>query len=384
NSIKEIFEKNGESFFRQLESDAARALSAEMDAVIACGGGMIHAPGAIETLKQGGGVSFFLDAPFEVLKQRIKDFSTRPLFKNPASAQALYNARQPVYKKYADHIVDREKLDIEAAVQSIIKILAGAEKKKNIVIGLPAAHSLSPRLHNAGYKALGIEDIFSFEYKEVALPELENFIQAAKKEYTGVSVTMPLKTKIMKYLDALDISAQKTGAVNTVLNTNGFLTGYNTDYRGVLYALGGVKGKTVVVLGAGGAARAALYALKDARKIYLHNRTLERALETAKIFGAEVLDQENLKLISGADIIINATSAGMDGVSLPPGAQYLKQGQTLLEMIYKPNPTPLAVLAAAKGLNVITGEKMLLGQALEQFRIFTGLPAPQRAMGSVL
>lgn len=384
-SVREIFEKKGEKYFRKLEFNAARALAdGGADAVIASGGGMINAPGALEALKKGGGVCFFLDAPFEILKTRIKNFTTRPLFKNHVSARALYNARQHIYKGYADHIIHRGKLDIGGTVQAIIKTLAGAAKKKNVVIGSPVAHSLSPRLHKAGYKALGVEKIFSFGYKEVTVTELRDFMRHTRKEYNGLSVTMPLKTEIIKYLDALEPAARKINAVNTVVNKNGFLTGYNTDYQGVLYALGNVKGKTAVVLGAGGAARAALYALKDARQIYLYNRTLRHAREAAKIFGAEVLDDKNLKLISRADIIINATSAGMDGVSRPPGAEYLKAGQTLLEMIYKPNPTPLAALATLKCLTVITGEKMLLGQALEQFKIFTGLPAPEKAIKEVL
>jgi len=383
-SVREIFEKKGENFFRELELNAARVLASETGAVISCGGGMINSAAAMDALKSDGGVCCFLDAPFEVLKSRIKNFESRPMFKNPAEAEKLFNTRREKYQKFAEHIIKTENLDVDGSVKEIIKTLAGGTVKKNIIIGSPVAHSLSPKLHGAGYKALGVEDIFSFSYEEVLPAELENFMRRARKEFNGIAVTMPLKTEIIKYLDALDPSAQKTGAVNTVLNKNGFMIGYNTDWAGVHYALGNVTGKTAVVLGAGGAARAALYALKNAQKIFLYNRTPERARSAAEDFGAEFLDDKSLQKISGADIVINATPVGMDGASLPPGAEFLRRGQTLLEMIYKPNPTPLAKLAAAKGLTVITGGKMLLGQALRQFEIFTNLPAPEAAMRSVL
>lgn len=364
-TVAQIFESKGEVFFRRLEAAAAAELAAEKNIVIACGGGIINAPAALANLKVNGGKIIFLNSFFDVIKKRIPDPSSRPLFRNAAAARRLYDARLEKYSAAADHIVDNDGKTVLECAADIAAALG--IKKKNFIIGTPVSHSLSPVMHNAGYRALGIEKVFSYGAHEVGLDGLKDFLSA--RDFDGLSVTMPLKTAIIPLLDEVDGAALKTGAVNTVVNSGGILKGYNTDWLGVAYALGpDIKGKKVALYGAGGAARAALYALKDASEVTIINRDKEKAKKLAGEWGVKCGGGEN------ADVIINATSVN------PLSAEMLNAKQTVFDMVYSPLLTPLVKAAAEKGARVVTGEKMLLGQALKQFELFTGQPAPEDVM----
>ncbi|MFH1284719.1 MAG: shikimate dehydrogenase [Candidatus Peregrinibacteria bacterium] len=268
------------------------------------------------------------------------------------------------------------------------------------ILAYPAGHSLSPAMHNAAFKALGIDAQYGvFEIPEDGLAE---FMEQVKHEpVDGLSVSLPYKEAVIKCLDFLDEDAEKIGAVNTVLNKGGFLWGYNTDFSGAVRAMaegaGSLSGKTVVVLGAGGAARAIAYGLlKDSARVFIKNRTIEKAdkiaAEFSGMFGTEVISipwDDN----RGGDILINATSVwannpnpeelpdfchkdfvGSFGVVMD--ISYGKGGEGFL--------TPLLKIAESLGKTVIAGDKMLLYQAVEQFKIWTGKEAPLEVMRTAL
>jgi shikimate dehydrogenase len=256
------------------------------------------------------------------------------------------------------------------------------------LIGEPVAQSLSPLIHNAGYQALGLNYAYvSFRVKDIR--------QAAEGirglGIRGASVTIPHKTKVIKYLDKLDPVAEKIGAVNTIVNDDGALTGYNTDGEGALEALEEItalKDKKAVLIGAGGAALAITFGLKDRGvKLFVLNRTEARARELAEKVGAEGHgDLKRLAEIASADILINATPVGMwpeVNQSIVP-KELLHNNLTVFDIVYNPRETRLIADARDKGCTIVYGYKMLLYQAAGQFELFTGLKAPLEAMGSAL
>ena len=256
--------------------------------------------------------------------------------------------------------------------------------KKNAVIGHPVAHSLSPVIHNAGYKALGLEGAFTYGYEEVDATTLEAFLARARTDYHGLSVTMPNKTAILGLIDEVEESAGRIGAVNTVVNHKGVLKGFNTDWEGIGYALSlqtTTEGKRIALFGAGGAARAALYALKDAKEIMIVNRDAEKAKALAKAFALPITVHPDLAVMRCADIIINAAAPTAEDFR---DAALLNDGQVVFDMNYSPLRTPLITAAMKRGARTITGEKMLLGQAFRQFELFTGVAAPRDAMREAL
>lgn len=186
--------------------------------------------------------------------------------------------------------------------------MISAKTKICLVIGDPLEHSLSPLVHNAGYKTLGIDDQFVFLAAKVKLKDLLLAVKAMRAlGIRGMSCTMPHKIKIMKYLDKIDKVAQEIGAVNTVVNEEGILKGYNTDWLGGLRPIEKrtkIKGKKIGIIGAGGAARAIIYGLrKKGGKIKIFNRNLKEAEKLAKKFNLQFTTFENLEELKNFDII---------------------------------------------------------------------------------
>jgi shikimate dehydrogenase len=265
------------------------------------------------------------------------------------------------------------------------------EIKICIIIGDPVNHSLSPAMHNKAYEAAGLGDKYIFLPIKVGENNLKNAVQAIRTfGIHGTSVTMPHKEKIVRFLDNLDSSAKAIGAVNTVVNKNGILTGYNTDWLGVTKPLMErtvLKGKKVAVIGAGGVARAAIFGLKkEGADITVFNRTLSKAKKLANIFKCDFSSLKEINLIENFDIIINATSLGMkvksDGGLIPE--KFLNDKQVIFDLIYKPKKTKLIQNAEKKGAKIIFGYEMLLHQGMEQFFLYTGSKAPKAHMLDVL
>jgi shikimate dehydrogenase len=262
------------------------------------------------------------------------------------------------------------------------------------IIGDPVEHSLSPMMHNAAFKKLGLNLVYvAFT---VTPTKLKTALLGAKSlGLRGLNVTMPHKNAVISHLDAVDSTAKAIGAVNTVLNNQGKLIGYNTDGRGAMIALqeNGVypAEKKMVLLGAGGAAKAIAYqAAQDVEELVILNRNPEKAkklAEALKSFGAKVkggtLSSEVLKQeLPTTDILVNATSAGMhpDVDSSPVPSDLLHSNLSVMDIIYNPLATRLLKDAKSVGAKVVSGIEMLLYQGAVAFEIWTNCPAPVEVM----
>jgi shikimate dehydrogenase len=261
------------------------------------------------------------------------------------------------------------------------------------IIGDPIEHTMSPVIHNAAFRKLGLDYIYiPFRVGKEELAKAVEGIRALNIK--GFNVTIPHKVAIMPMLDGLDYLAEKIGAVNTVVNNDGELRGYNTDATGFLQALleQGVepRGKNTVVLGAGGASRAVSYILAErGAHLTILNRQLEMdwaeelAARISYDFEKEVraleLGFENLAMVlERADVLVNATSVGMSPNSedTPVPAQLLRPDLVVCDIVYNPIWTRLLKEAKAAGTRTIGGIDMLIWQGALAFEKWTGQPAP--------
>jgi shikimate dehydrogenase len=250
-------------------------------------------------------------------------------------------------------------------------------------------------MHNAAFKALKLD--YTFLAFKVKPAELENAVNGMRAlNIRGLNVTMPHKSSILKYLDRVDLSAQIINSVNTILNRDGKLFGFNTDGVGALKALREndvePKGRKILLLGAGGAARAIAYTMvRESDELAVLNRTLKPAQELAKLLEKTA----NKKIISGAlspkeikhnlqdsDILINATSVGMkpkpEESLIPP--KLIGPNLAVIDIVYNPIETQLAKDAKAAGAKVVSGVEMLIYQGAASFEIWTGKSAPVEVM----
>jgi shikimate dehydrogenase len=239
----------------------------------------------------------------------------------------------------------------------------------------PAGHTRSPAMHNAAYAALGIDAVYlAFDVRP---GELGAAIAGARAlGVRQLAISIPHKEAVIALLDRVDETARAIGAVNTVTRVGAALVGSNTDWLGVARALERetpLAGKTAVVLGAGGTARAALYALRErgARAAVL-NRTPGKAEALARAFGAERAGPlEELAAIPH-DVLINTTSVGLRSDASPVAAAALRPGSVVLDAVYDPLETRLLRDARARGARPVSGKWMLIEQAREQLRLWSG------------
>jgi len=261
------------------------------------------------------------------------------------------------------------------------------------VIGEPIEHTMSPVMHNAAFKALSLDYLYlPFRVRQEQLGQAIDGMRALN--IRGLNVTIPHKVAVMPLLDKIDSLAEKIGAVNTIVNDDGVLTGYNTDAGGFMQALleQGIEpqGKSAVILGAGGAARAISFILaeRDAQLTIL-NRQLELdwaeglAQRITQVFKKEVkaleLDEKNLSaVLARADILVNATSVGMNPNinETPVPARLIKPELVVFDIVYNPLQTRLLREAEVTGARTIGGIDMLAWQGALAFEKWTGLQAP--------
>lgn len=268
------------------------------------------------------------------------------------------------------------------------------------VIGNPVGHSLSPALHNAAFNALGLD----FVYVAFRVEDLKSAIAGmrALENFRGLSVTIPHKIEIIQYLDDVAEVDRCIGSVNTVINEAGRLYGCGTDGPGALKALldAGVNpaGKSILVLGAGGAARAiaftlARFAILDRLIILDINEPVMKTLgEDLRAGTSATVETGNLDAdsvaswVPRADIIINCTPIGMhphaDATLVP--AELFNKGQVVFDVVYNPLETRLLRDAASRECRVISGVEMFINQAALQFELFTGESAPLEVMRQVV
>jgi shikimate dehydrogenase len=248
----------------------------------------------------------------------------------------------------------------------------------------PAGHTRSPAMHNAAFRALALDAVYlAFDVPPAALPAA---IQGARGlGVRQLAVSLPHKEAVLPLLDAVDETARRIGAVNTVTRQeDGSLLGSNTDWLGAVRALEAERklaGARAVVLGAGGAARAVVFGLveRGARVVVL-NRTPERARELARALGAEHADDLDALASTPHDVLVNATAEGLETDRSPVPAQALRPGSLVMDTVYAPERTRLLRDAEARGARTLGGKWMLVHQAAEQLRLWSGREAPIQVM----
>jgi shikimate dehydrogenase len=263
------------------------------------------------------------------------------------------------------------------------------------VIGDPIEHSLSPALQNAAFEALGMDAVFvAFQ---VPAANVEGALKGMRSlNICGFNVTMPDKNAVIPFLDEVDETAQFLGSVNTIFNDNGRLRGFSTDGTGAHRALEdngtSLRGKKLVLLGGGGAARAIAYTLaREVNELVLLSRSpqkissLAQAINekfTLKVTAGDLSTQTIEDSLQDADILVNATSVGMhpnpDQTLVNP--KWLSRSLTVMDIVYNPVATKLARDAKTAGCHVISGVEMLIYQGAASFEIWTGKAAPVAVM----
>ncbi len=269
------------------------------------------------------------------------------------------------------------------------------------IVGWPVAHSLSPAMHNAAFKSVGLQ--WHYELWPTPPAELSRRMgDLRSSNIAGANVTVPHKQSVIPYLDQLTPAAAAIGAVNTIVAKDSRLSGHNTDAEGFLAALreAGVEpvGRRVLLLGAGGAARAVAFALLTARvsRLVIANRSMARARSLVQDTSAwqhesaahaVELSRESLqKCVVHADLVINATTLGMapDASGCPwPLDLPMPARLVVCDLVYSPRTTRLLELARAAGCKTIDGLGMLVHQGAQAFQLWTGLPAPVALMRQV-
>jgi shikimate dehydrogenase len=263
------------------------------------------------------------------------------------------------------------------------------------VIGNPIEHTLSPAIHNAAFNHLKLDFVFlAFRVKAA---DLENAVRGMRGlGIHGLNVTMPHKSTVISFLDEVDPTVKFLGSANTILNKGGKLSGFNTDGVGALKAFREndteLSEKKVLLLGAGGAAKAIAFALaEEVGELAILNRAAEKAKKLAealgrmfnkKVVGGALSPDAIAKNLRGSDVLINATSVGMhpeanQSIVTP---QWLRSDLTVMDIVYNPVETKLAKDAKAAGAKVISGVEMLIYQGAASFEIWTGCSAPIEVM----
>ena len=259
------------------------------------------------------------------------------------------------------------------------------------VVAKPIKHSISPFIHNTAFERTAVNVYLALE---IGSEDLEATVANIRRyNMFGISLSMPYKQEVIQYLDELTPSARLIGAVNTVVNKNGTLIGYNTDGKGFFKSLPSfaIQGKKMTILGAGGAATAiiAQAALDQAEEIFVFTRQTSYANTVSKMAAIsrqaksriQVLNLEDLatlqEKINQSDLLINGTSVGMDGESLPLVESIQLPAKILVaDVIYKPFETPFLKWARSQKVEAVNGLGMLLYQAAEAFELWTGQPMP--------
>jgi shikimate dehydrogenase len=269
------------------------------------------------------------------------------------------------------------------------------------LLGFPAHHSMGPMLHNTAFEELDLPYVYVAH--DVAPADLASAIAGARAlGYRGLSITMPHKVAAMDLVDDVDVMARAIGCINTVVNENGRLLGYNSDGQGALDAVAragiAVAGRRVLVLGSGGAARAvtmtvalrgqpAELAILGVVEDELSRLARDVAEKTGKDANVQMLSDATVgDAVDHADVLLHCTPIGMtpntERSLVPRGL--LRPDLAVFDVVYNPRRTLLIREAAAAGCRVVEGMEMFLGQAMVQFELWTGKPAPARAMRQVV
>jgi shikimate dehydrogenase len=261
------------------------------------------------------------------------------------------------------------------------------------VLGQPISHSLSPAMHRAALAALGMEREWSYEAIEVAPEDFEPLVRSLPGDgFVGANITVPHKLAALRVADEASAAASEIGAANTLSFAGGRILAENTDGEGLIAALPEpARRERALVLGAGGAARACVWALRrEGAEVAIWNRTRSRAETLAAELGATVAepDPRSRELPAASfDLIVNATSVGLPGgdeaaalKALPLDADSFTERQIVVDMVYGPAETELTRVARARGAATVDGREILVRQGAASFRIWTGVEPPLEEM----
>ncbi|MDD1689728.1 MAG: shikimate dehydrogenase [Methanoregula sp.] len=420
-SIPDIFHEDGEERFRDIEREVTASLP-PADAVIGTGGGIVMDTGNMKNLRKDS-MLVLLTADIDTIEQRINHSSRPALTGLPLREEiaVMMDRRRQQYYASADLCFNTSGTTAAAAAEKITGLLKTgtatpaaraaalaffrsgripAPSMKRLeeilanppadpatrilgVAGYPCAHSKGPTLFSGLFAEYGLNCFYTL-FED---PELEEIVEVAKSiGAKGLSVTTPFKQDVIAYCDEVDEhAAQQIGAVNTVVFACGEAIGYNTDWLGIRKPLVTMKGVKAVLLGAGGVASAAAYALRDLdMDVTILNRTPERAKELAKRSGCRWAAWDTFDTIH-PDLVVNTTTLGMEPDTRSPlTEQQLYPDLTVYDLVYTPPITPLIEMARAKGCTTITGTGLFLEQAKEQFYLWFGIDVPDETMRKYL
>jgi shikimate dehydrogenase len=412
-SIPSIFHEDGEERFRIMEREIIASLPPD-NVIISTGGGAVIDPKNMEHLRRQS-VLVLLIADIEAIEQRLAKSPRPPLTSLPLREEisTLMDRRRQHYYASADFCVDTSETTPEVAADKVLHFLnegkssltqrttalqffktgrippLALQKLENVLIGknrdpqtrimgvagYPCAHSKSPALFNALFEQYGL----NYHYTWFEDPEIAEIMKIARcVDAKGLSVTIPFKTDVMEYVDEVDEHAsQPIGAVNTVVFACGTAIGYNTDWLGVRKPLVHMKGTKAVLLGAGGVAAAAAYALVDLdMDVTILNRTPATAKTLANRFGCKSAEWDAFDRIK-PDLVVNATPLGMEPDTRSPLREdQILPDMTVYDLVYTPPETPLIQAARKKGCHTILGTEMFIHQAREQFYLNFGIDVP--------
>ncbi len=416
-SIPSIFHEDGEDRFRAVERDVIATLPGK-DVVVSSGGGAVIDPSNIEHLRKDS-VMVLLVADIDTIEQRLAKKPRPPLTGLPLREEIaeLMERRRQFYYAAADFCIDTSETTAAEAAEKLIHLLLDGtttiqqretglaffktgripapelQTLENLltapardpltrlmgVAGYPCAHSKSPALFNSLFTRYSL----SYHYTWFEDPEIDEIMRIARSlDVKGLSVTIPFKQDVMGFLDEVDEhAARQIGAVNTVVFACGSAIGYNTDWIGVRKPLVPLKGATAVLLGAGGAAAGAAYALTDLdMNVTILNRTPGKAKVLAERFGCGWGAWEDFDSIK-PDLVVNATPLGMHPDDHSPlSDDQLNKEMTVFDLVYTPPETPLIEQARRIGCTTITGTEMFVEQAREQLYLFFGIDVPAEKM----
>ena len=412
-SIPDIFHDDGEERFRSIEREIIASLPAA-DVIVSTGGGVICDPKNMEHLRRDSTV-VLLFADLDTIEKRLITKPRPPLTSLTLHEEiaAMMDRRRKNYYASADFCMDTSETSPDLAGEKILSLLktgVPTEKQRDTAVaffktgrlpplplkklediligsdrnprtrilgvaGYPCAHSRSPKLFNALFAFYHLD----CHYTWFEDPELEEIMNIARiTDVKGLSVTIPFKHEVIEYLDEIDEhAAREIGAVNTVVFACGTAIGYNTDWLGVRKPLVPMKGAKAVLLGAGGVAAGAAYALTDLdMDVTILNRTPENAKKLAERFGCGWGSWDEFDRIK-PELVVNATPLGMQPDTRNPlRMDQLHKGMTVFDLVYTPPITPLIDAARAQGCRTITGVEMFIEQAREQFYLFFGIDVP--------
>ena len=420
-SIPDIFHEDGEERFRNIEREVIATLP-PADAVVSTGGGAVVDPANMERLRRDS-IMVLLFADIDTIEKRLENAPRPPLTGLPLREEIaeIMDRRRHRYYASADLCIDTSETTPADAAGTISALLRGgvpsaASRKEALaffrggripgpsmrrleqvlndppddpltrilgVAGYPCAHSRGPYLFNALFSRFGL----NCQYTWFEDPDIGKIMRLARDlDVKGLSVTIPFKQDVMNHLDEIDEhAARPIGAVNTVVFACGSAVGHNTDWLGIRKPLVSLKGSRAVLLGAGGAAAAAAYALVDlGMDTTVLNRTPQKAKDLAERAGCRWAGWDSFDDLR-PDLVVNATPLGMaPDLRSPLNEDQLYPELTVFDLVYTPPLTPLLEAAQRKGCRTISGTEMFIEQAREQFYLFFGIDVPSETIRKYL